>query len=62
MFNGSGYKTPNNKTPKNKTLNSTKRPIQQNAQLQNAQCYKTPKATKNQNKKTAQIPKNNKNR
>ena len=39
-------KTPKNKMPKNKTPNATKRPIQQNVQLQNTQCYKRPNATK----------------
>ena len=32
-----------NKTPNYKTPNATKRPMQQKAQLQNAQCYKTSK-------------------
>ena len=38
-------KTPKNKTPQNKTPKATKRPMQQKAQLQNAQCYKTPNVT-----------------
>ena len=49
MVGGSGYKTPNNKTP-----NVTKRQ-KQNAKLQNAQCNKTPNATKRPMQQKAQL-------